>query len=165
MTVTISFNDLFSSSESGVFADGDLITIFDSADLSFAIQCSRILKLQLLLGKDTQGGSKSIRILKPSDLSEIKVQLRSIRNQVNKLLDTLDTNQVPDHQTELQESKCNYIFCLSCITCSVDCWACSWGPWTKAQFKSLQMAINPESCQYIYNVTHILQTICFKSRK
>lgn len=29
------------------FSDGDLITIFDSSDLSFAIQCSRILKLTL----------------------------------------------------------------------------------------------------------------------
>jgi len=28
-------------------SDGDLITIFDSSDLSFAIQCSRILKLTL----------------------------------------------------------------------------------------------------------------------
>ena len=28
-------------------ADGDLITIFDSSDLSFAIQCSRVLKLTL----------------------------------------------------------------------------------------------------------------------
>ena len=27
--------------------DDDLITIFDSSDLSFAIQCSRILKLTL----------------------------------------------------------------------------------------------------------------------
>ena len=30
-----------------LFSDGDLITIFDSSDLSFAIQCSRILKLTL----------------------------------------------------------------------------------------------------------------------
>lgn len=30
-----------------VFSDDDLITIFDSSDLSFAIQCSRILKLTL----------------------------------------------------------------------------------------------------------------------
>lgn len=29
------------------FLDDDLITIFDSSDLSFAIQCSRILKLTL----------------------------------------------------------------------------------------------------------------------
>ncbi|XP_004675305.1 PREDICTED: protein TFG [Condylura cristata] len=32
--------------------DGDLITIFDSSDLSFAIQCSRILKLTLFDGVD-----------------------------------------------------------------------------------------------------------------
>ena len=30
-----------------LIADGDLITIFDSSDLSFAIQCSRILKITL----------------------------------------------------------------------------------------------------------------------
>lgn len=30
-----------------LFLDDDLITIFDSSDLSFAIQCSRILKLTL----------------------------------------------------------------------------------------------------------------------
>ncbi|MPC71165.1 Protein TFG [Portunus trituberculatus] len=29
--------------------DGDLVTIFDSSDLAFAIQCSRILKLTILL--------------------------------------------------------------------------------------------------------------------
>lgn len=29
------------------FKDGDLITIFDSSDLSFAIQCSRILRITL----------------------------------------------------------------------------------------------------------------------
>lgn len=29
--------------------DGDLVTIFDSSDLAFAIQCSRILKLAILL--------------------------------------------------------------------------------------------------------------------
>ena len=30
-----------------IFSDGDLITLFDSSDLSFAIQCSRILKITL----------------------------------------------------------------------------------------------------------------------
>lgn len=29
--------------------DGDLVTIFDSSDLAFAIQCSRILKLAILV--------------------------------------------------------------------------------------------------------------------
>ena len=32
-----------------LLSDGDLITIFDSSDLSFAIQYSRVLKLQILL--------------------------------------------------------------------------------------------------------------------
>ncbi|KAJ8949968.1 hypothetical protein NQ318_002376 [Aromia moschata] len=39
--------------------DGDLITIFDSSDLSFAIQCSRILKLQILLNSDLKNESAS----------------------------------------------------------------------------------------------------------
>lgn len=38
------------------FTDDDLITIFDSSDLSFAIQCSRILKLTLF-------GKKSKHVL------------------------------------------------------------------------------------------------------
>jgi len=30
-----------------VFADGDLVTIFDSSDLTYAINCSKTLKLTL----------------------------------------------------------------------------------------------------------------------
>ncbi|KAK9712133.1 PB1 domain [Popillia japonica] len=69
--------------------DGDLITILDSSDLSFAIQCSRILKLHILMNN---GQTDSNVCLKPPELSEIKVQLKSIRNQVDKLLDLLDVN-------------------------------------------------------------------------
>lgn len=29
--------------------DGDLLTVFDSSDLSFAVQCSRTLKLTLFV--------------------------------------------------------------------------------------------------------------------
>ena len=29
--------------------DGDLVTIFDSSDLAFAIQCSRVLKLSIIV--------------------------------------------------------------------------------------------------------------------
>lgn len=68
--------------------DGELITIFDTLDLSFAIQCSRILKLQILKATD----NKCSHI----DIYGIKNQLRNIRDQVNKLLDTLDFKEEPD---------------------------------------------------------------------
>ncbi|GJQ67769.1 hypothetical protein Trydic_g16564 [Trypoxylus dichotomus] len=73
--------------------DGDLVTILDSSDLSFAIQCSRILKLHILMN-NAQSDTNSC--WKKPELSEIKVQLKSIRNQVNKLLDLLDVNVTPD---------------------------------------------------------------------
>ncbi|RZC41169.1 TFG [Asbolus verrucosus] len=70
--------------------DGDLITIFDSSDLSFAIQCSRILKLQILPNGDNK--SETVSVLSSSDIAKLKQQLRTIRNQVNQLLDCLDIN-------------------------------------------------------------------------
>ncbi|XP_063920080.1 protein TFG-like isoform X2 [Zophobas morio] len=71
--------------------DGDLITIFDSSDLSFAIQCSRILKLQILPSSDKK--SETVSILSASDVINLKQQLKSIRNQVNKLLDSLEIGE------------------------------------------------------------------------
>ncbi|KRT84083.1 hypothetical protein AMK59_1485, partial [Oryctes borbonicus] len=73
--------------------DGDLITILDSSDLSFAIQCSRILKLHILMNNAQNDSNLCMR--KP-ELSEIKVQLKSIRSQVDKLLDLLDVNVTPN---------------------------------------------------------------------
>lgn len=74
--------------------DGDLITIFDSSDLTFAIQCSRILKLQILMnGKEMKEVNvKKEKSLKAKDVTEIKTQLRKIRDQVNQLLDVLDVD-------------------------------------------------------------------------
>ncbi|CAH1998710.1 unnamed protein product [Acanthoscelides obtectus] len=69
--------------------DGDLITIFESNDLAFAIQCSRILKLQIFLNSDINKSDSSA--LKSNEVSKIKNQLRNIRDQVNKLLDSIDT--------------------------------------------------------------------------
>ena len=43
--------------------DGDLITIFDSSDLSFAIQCSRILKITLF-GKNFNACKVDIMLLR-----------------------------------------------------------------------------------------------------
>ncbi|GFR76282.1 protein TFG [Elysia marginata] len=64
--------------------DGDLITIFDSSDLTFAIQCSRILKITLFVG----GPSKSL--LEPSSVSSIRSELQVIRDRVLGLLDRLE---------------------------------------------------------------------------
>lgn len=71
-----------------ILPDGDLITIFESNDLSFAIQCSRILKLQILLNSDLKNDSASALSL--AEVSSLKKQLRNIRDQVNKLLDSID---------------------------------------------------------------------------
>ncbi|XP_044749092.1 protein TFG-like isoform X2 [Coccinella septempunctata] len=67
--------------------DGDLITIFDSSDLSFAIQCSRILKLQIILNNKKEN---KLKILSHGDINNIKQQLRNIRNEVNSILENLD---------------------------------------------------------------------------
>ncbi|CAH1109563.1 unnamed protein product [Psylliodes chrysocephalus] len=71
--------------------DGDLITIFESNDLSFAIQCSRILKLQILLNSDMKNDSSSA--LSSNEVTNLKKQLRNIRDQVNTLLDTIDVQE------------------------------------------------------------------------
>ncbi|EFA00133.1 protein TFG [Tribolium castaneum] len=71
--------------------DGDLITIFDSSDLSFAIQCSRILKLQILPNTDSK--SETVSVLSSSDVNKLKQQLKTIRNQVNHLLDSLEISE------------------------------------------------------------------------
>lgn len=68
--------------------DGDLITIFDSSDLSFAIQCSRILKLQLFFNSDNRKNKS--RILSYGDINNIKQQLKHIKSEVNAILENLD---------------------------------------------------------------------------
>ncbi|XP_056412218.1 protein TFG isoform X2 [Hyla sarda] len=63
--------------------DGDLITIFDSSDLSFAIQCSRILKLTLFVNGQP-------RPLESSQVKYLRRELIELRNKVNRLLDCLE---------------------------------------------------------------------------
>ncbi|XP_063954666.1 protein TFG-like isoform X4 [Lytechinus pictus] len=63
--------------------DGDLITIFDSTDLSFAIQCSRILKITLFVNGQP-------RPIESDQVKNLRRELQSIRNQVNFLLDSLE---------------------------------------------------------------------------
>lgn len=66
--------------------DGDLVTIFDSSDLAFAIQCSRVLKLTILVNG-----------IKPSHKTltsvAVKRELREIRDKVTALLDSLDVTE------------------------------------------------------------------------
>ncbi|KAF5296076.1 hypothetical protein FQA39_LY12698 [Lamprigera yunnana] len=83
--------------------DGDLITINDSFDLSFAIQCSQVLKLIILMNSPldseiTSSEVKTKTVLDYVEVKNIKTQLRSIRDRVNKLLDSLDV-AVPKIET------------------------------------------------------------------
>ncbi len=65
--------------------DGDLITIFDSADLAFAIAYSKVLKLTLFVnGKMMDGGGMSGAVG-----ADVKTELREIRDRVNRILDKL----------------------------------------------------------------------------
>ncbi|XP_042858251.1 protein TFG-like [Penaeus japonicus] len=67
--------------------DGDLVTIFDSSDLAFAIQCSRILRLTIL-----PNGQKSAAMAPPFSTLTVRRELRAIRDRVTALLDTLDVS-------------------------------------------------------------------------
>jgi len=61
--------------------DGDLITIMDNSDLSFAIQYCRVLRLTIIVGvEDSQ--KKGVVVG-----AEVTKELREIRDKVNKLLD------------------------------------------------------------------------------
>ncbi|XP_053732189.1 protein TFG isoform X1 [Synchiropus splendidus] len=68
--------------------DDDLITIFDSSDLSFAIQCSRILKLTLFVNGQP-------RPLESSQVKYLRRELIELRNKVNHLLDSLEPPSEP----------------------------------------------------------------------
>lgn len=68
-----------------------MVTVFDSQDLSFALQTSRVLKLQVLMNNQ--------ELIKPKlNAEEFKKQLREIRNAVTWLLDTYEvTNEGSDN--------------------------------------------------------------------
>ncbi|KAK8752769.1 hypothetical protein OTU49_007516 [Cherax quadricarinatus] len=72
--------------------DGDLVTIFDSSDLAFAIQCSRILKLTILLNGQ-RGTAQEMRS------SALRRELRAIRDRVTALLDALDVSAETTRRT------------------------------------------------------------------
>jgi hypothetical protein len=76
-----------------VVLDGDLITIFDSSDLAFAVQYSRILKLQILLGGEDKAIQRN-QTLQPVQVNHIRRELQHIRDQVNHLLDSIEPRAV-----------------------------------------------------------------------
>lgn len=72
------------------YLDGDLVTVFDSQDLLFALQTSRVLKLQVFMNNLCNQG----RIKPQLSSEELKKQLREIRDAVTWLLDTIEvTNE------------------------------------------------------------------------
>ncbi|XP_029937038.1 protein TFG isoform X4 [Myripristis murdjan] len=78
--------------------DDDLITIFDSSDLSFAIQCSRILKLTLFVNGQP-------RPLESSQVKYLRRELIELRNKVNSLLDSLEPPTEPGLAATTQDSE------------------------------------------------------------
>ncbi|MBN3322703.1 TFG protein, partial [Atractosteus spatula] len=78
--------------------DDDLITIFDSSDLSFAIQCSRILKLTLFVNGQP-------RPLESSQVKYLRRELIELRNKVNRLLDSLEPPVEPGLTSSLPENE------------------------------------------------------------
>ncbi|XP_037136800.1 protein TFG isoform X5 [Syngnathus acus] len=78
--------------------DDDLITIFDSSDLSFAIQCSRILKLTLFVNGQP-------RPLESSHVKYLRRELIELRNKVNTLLDTFEPSKEPGVATTAPENE------------------------------------------------------------
>jgi len=80
--------------------DGDLITITDNSDLSFAIQYCRVLRLSLFPGsRELSGGGELVS-------SSVIGQLREVRDKVNKLLDTLvDTGKKENAEVEKAASE------------------------------------------------------------
>ncbi|KAL2080807.1 hypothetical protein ACEWY4_022660 [Coilia grayii] len=79
--------------------DDDLITIFDSSDLSFAIQCSRILKLTLFVNGQP-------RPLDSCQVKYLRKELIGLRNKVNSLLDSLEPPTEPPADIPVPESEC-----------------------------------------------------------
>ena len=71
--------------------DGDLITLFDSADLAAAIMYSRVLKLTLFVNGKIR--LVSGQATKPIGENVVK-ELRDIRNRINEILDSIgDSNK------------------------------------------------------------------------
>lgn len=63
--------------------DGDLVTIFDSSDLTYAIHCSKTLKLTLFVNSQPKQ-------LTSEESRYLRHQLQGVRDRINQLLDNLD---------------------------------------------------------------------------
>lgn len=81
--------------------DDDLITIFDSSDLSYAVQYSRVLKLTLFVNN----ADNANRFYQPAQISQIRKELRHIRDQVNYLLDIIEPKVPGEVSSSTVESK------------------------------------------------------------
>ncbi|XP_048769232.2 protein TFG-like [Ostrea edulis] len=68
--------------------DQDLVTIFDDSDLSFAIQCSRILKITLFVN-----GQNNTPTGNGQQLTTLRKELRQIRDRVTQLLDQMEVGE------------------------------------------------------------------------
>ncbi|KAH7976278.1 hypothetical protein HPB52_010563 [Rhipicephalus sanguineus] len=77
--------------------DGDLITIFDSSDLSFAIQFSRMLKLTIFVNHQPVP-------LELDEIKHIRKELQEIRNVVNRLLDRFEPRHFVTNSSEPEDS-------------------------------------------------------------
>lgn len=77
--------------------DGDLVTIADNSDLSFAIQCSRILKITLFVNQQPVP-------LEPSEVKNIRNELQVIRDKSTHLLDRLESKYILDSKSVSTDS-------------------------------------------------------------
>ncbi|CAL8105025.1 unnamed protein product [Orchesella dallaii] len=77
--------------------DGDLITIFDSSDLAFAMQYCRILKLKILRKSAASTPTETANV----EVGKIRSELIEIRDRVNGILDSLS----PDDKKILPKVK------------------------------------------------------------
>jgi len=79
--------------------DGDLVSLADTNDLSYAIQYSRVLRLTILQQDDQKGGSVTNTFDK-----EVVKELRNIRDRVNSLLDMVVSEEKSEKDSGVSES-------------------------------------------------------------
>jgi len=83
--------------------DGDLVSLVDTNDLSYAIQNSRVLRLTILHGGDSGRGASVVN-------KDVVKELRQIRDKVNQLLDSITgAEQVSKMFTEEDQKKDNTV--------------------------------------------------------
>lgn len=75
------------------FTDGDLITIFDSSDLTAAIQCSRSLKLTIFLNNQDEKVEPSegkLNLAALGNYNALRKEIMAIRDQAIRILDKME---------------------------------------------------------------------------